>query len=133
MDHNGQVVFCSAAKDGWSERRRIVLPNLGWAQHLQFSPGDGRLVLLACDAHGGAIMIVDGGSGEGLASSTCVRWMLLPPSGIRFRYHAIFCVNKFMQMANSNLSMHRNFPYLFGERVCICSEARSEGWASSWA
>eukprot|EP01046_Picozoa_sp_COSAG06_P017165 COSAG06_NODE_1157_length_10466_cov_3.303752_2_plen_1487_part_00 len=84
----GQVVFCDAT-DGCRELKRIVVPT-HWVNHLQFSPGEGKFMLLAAEPPGGANvsgswMIVDVETGEQPAWSKCLRAMMLPAGSFAWK------------------------------------------------
>lgn len=83
QQRNGQLIICDA-KDGWRELRRVHFPNLGLAQQLQFSPGDGRYLLAASRINGGTMLILDAETGEQPAWSRCFRALTLPPGELPF-------------------------------------------------
>ena len=68
MERNGQVIICDAQDGGFRELKRFTVPSLGWAQNLQFSPGDGRYLLSATlpsqgDNRKGTMLILDADPG----------------------------------------------------------------------
>ena len=81
--HNGQVVLCDAT-DGFRELKRVTLPELGWAQHVEFSPGQGEFLLLVSRELDRTIVVLDAETLEEPAWSKCFRTLLLPAGKILF-------------------------------------------------
>ena len=81
--HNGQVVLCDAT-DGFREVKRVTLPELGWAQHVEFSPGQGEFLLLVSRELDRTIVVLDAETLEEPAWSRCFRTLLLPAGKILF-------------------------------------------------
>eukprot|EP01043_Picozoa_sp_COSAG02_P041604 COSAG02_NODE_3463_length_6697_cov_37.140497_3_plen_1025_part_00 len=80
---NGQVVLMELTRDGWREAHRSKIPRFGWAQQMQFSPGDGQYLLAAGNLRGGTIAIMDTATGNETEWSPYLRALMLPTSGPR--------------------------------------------------
>lgn len=75
---NGQVRILELTGDGWSEVQRSTIPRLGWAQQVQFSPGDGQYLLVAGSVGAGRIMFLDAATGKETEWSPYLRALMLP-------------------------------------------------------
>jgi WD40 repeat protein len=81
----GDVVMWEIEGDTWRETRRWdISDKLNWAVVCQFSPGDGRFLLLVAMDEGdkaghGRIVVLDSQTGEEPAWSECFRALMLPP------------------------------------------------------
>ena len=81
---NGQVVVYELQNEiNWIEMQRSRIPELGWAQQLCFSPGDGRYLLVAGHPRGGSIMFLDAATGKETEWSPYLRALMLPTGGAR--------------------------------------------------
>jgi hypothetical protein len=87
-----EVALCEKADDGaWHETQRWdISDKFHWVVHSQFSPGDGRYLLLVSydegdKAHHGRIAMLDTATGEEPAWSSCFRSMMLPPGDLHRR------------------------------------------------
>ena len=72
--HNGRLVICSVDND-YQELKRIRCPDLGYIVYSQFSPGDGKLILLMTHDD---FTILDVSTGEQPPWSRCLRALMLP-------------------------------------------------------
>ena len=75
--HNGQVILCDVKED-FRELTRKTLPNVGWLEHLEFSPGKGEYLLLVSDFLDREICVLDSETLEEPAWSKCFRALALP-------------------------------------------------------
>lgn len=89
--HNGQLILCDAT-DGYRELKRITLPTMGASVYTQFSPGEGKYMLLAT---GGfvpfGVIILDVETGQEPAWSKCLLTMMLPPGENLFGGYDMIC------------------------------------------
>ena len=70
------MIICDTQDGGFRELKRVTVPNLSWANHLQFSPSDGRYLLAASDING-TLLILDAKTGDQPAWGECCRAVAL--------------------------------------------------------